>query len=364
MAASEITLYGEVGWDFNAKSVMEQLKAAKDPVTVRIHSPGGSVFDGLAIYTMLRQRGVTVQVDGLAASAASLIAMAGKTIRMGQGAMMMAHRAWTVAMGDGDSMRHAAGILDGIDASITSIYAARLKKPVEDMAKMLAGEVWLTAEQAKADGWADEIFNGPAPRAQLKLSGLANVPAAAMAAWGGAPTKTEAPMGAISRMLALVGVKPAEGETDEQTIGRLDALTAALGEGPEARAAFLANETAPQVFARLRQELVDAQAKIVAGAAALAEAQKLAGEASALKAALTAEQAKVAALAPGLATNAPAAAASNAPTPTATAAEYLAAVDAAKATGLSANDAMAAVAKARPELVTAYNAERKLQIRK
>jgi uncharacterized Zn finger protein len=99
-------------------------------------------------------------------------------------------------------MRHAAGILDGIDASITSIYAARLKKPVEEMAKMLAGEVWLTAEQAKADGWADEIFNGPAPRAQLKLSGLANVPAAAMAAWGGTPTKTEAPMGIAAKLLA------------------------------------------------------------------------------------------------------------------------------------------------------------------
>jgi ATP-dependent protease ClpP protease subunit len=334
---------------------MEQLKAAKDPVTVRIHSPGGSVFDGMAIYTMLRQRGVTVQVDGLAASAASLIAMAGTTIRMGQGAMMMAHRAWTVAMGDGDSMRHAAGILDGIDASITSIYAARLKKPVEEMAKMLAGEVWLTAEQAKADGWADEIFNGPAPRAQLKLSGLANVPAAAMAAWGGVPTKPEAPMGIAARLLALVGVKPAEGETDEQTIGRLDALTAALGEGPEARAAFLANETAPQVFARLRQELTDAQAKIVAGAAALAEAQKLASEASALKAALTAEQAKVAALAPGLATNAPAAAASNANSGAPTAAEYHAELARVIATGKTKNEALALIASTRPDLVAALS---------
>lgn len=372
MAASELVLYGEVGWDFSPRSVMAALREIKGEVLVRIHSPGGSALDGVAIYSLLRERGVTVQVDGLAASAASVIAMAGKTIRMGRGAMMMAHRAWTVAMGDGDSMRHAGKVLDAVDQSITSIYAARLKKPAEEVATLLANEVWLTADEAKAQGWADEIDDIPTPRNQLKLDGLANVPAAAKAAWGGAPVKpTEAPMGIAARLLALVGVKPPEGETDEQTIGRLENLTASLGDPVLAREAFLAGESAPQVVARIRADLAKAHADIAAAQAVqekltadLAEAKALAGQASALQTALAAAQAQVAALAPGLAADAAAAAASNQPVQGGTAAEYLAAVEAAKASGLDHNAAMAHVAKARPELVAAFNAEKIKSIKK
>lgn len=363
MAASELNLYGEVGWDFTPRSVMAALKEMKGDVLVRIHSPGGSALDGVAIYSLLRERGVAVQIDGMAASAASVIAMAGKTIRMGKGAMMMAHRAWTIAMGDGDSMRHAGKVLDAVDQSITSIYAARLKKPADEVAKLLASEIWLTAEQAKAGGWADEIDDIPTPRNQLKLDGLANVPAAAKAAWGGAPNKpTEAPMG-IKKLLAFLGTKAPEGETDEQVVSRMEALTASLGDEVLARQAFLDGKTAPQVVAGIRQELAEAKAALATEQAAtvklsadLTEARALAAKSGELQVALDAERAKVKALAPGLAADAAAAAESNRAAGQATAADYHAELAKLKAGGMTQNEALARIANTRPDLVAALAA--------
>lgn len=177
-------------------------------------------------------------------------------------------------------------------------------------------------------------------------------------------------MGIAARLLALVGVKAPEGETDEQTLSRLDALTASLGDEVLARQAFLDGKTAPQVVAAIREELAGAKAALVSEQAAtvklsaeLTEARALASKAGELQAALDAERAKVKALAPGLATNTAAAAASNAATPTGTAAEYEAAVAAEQAKGCDRNTAAARVATARPDLLAAYNAAQSAKIR-
>ncbi len=127
-------------------------------ITVHINSIGGDAFDGVAIYNLLKSHGapVTSIVEGMAASAASIIAMAGKTV-MGAGAMMMIHNPWTVAMGDATELRRIAADLDKSRDSLVAIYQAKTGKSGQDLRAMLNAETLMTAEQAKRNGFADEI---------------------------------------------------------------------------------------------------------------------------------------------------------------------------------------------------------------
>lgn len=164
---TEILLYDEIGfWGITAKEFATGLAGVTTPsIVLRINSPGGDVFDGLAMYNALLSHGakVTTVVDGLAASAASFIALAGDTIQMHESAMMMVHRAWGLAIGNEGDMAAMADTLRKIDAQLAGIYAKKTGETVEEMLAMMAGEAdgtWFTADEAKAAGMIDEVLVG------------------------------------------------------------------------------------------------------------------------------------------------------------------------------------------------------------
>jgi HK97 family phage major capsid protein len=163
-ADGEIEVLGEIGdsgWggEFTtAKMVKDALKAiGKAPVLVTINSPGGDAFEGIAIYNLLREHGskVTVNVLGLAASAASIVAMAGDTIKMGDAAMLMIHSSHGLVMGNQADMREFADLLDKIDGTVANLYAARSGKSAADVLALMRAETWMSGEDAVASGFAD-----------------------------------------------------------------------------------------------------------------------------------------------------------------------------------------------------------------
>lgn len=163
---TEIFIYEEIGfWGVTAKEFVDQLNSISTPrITVRINSPGGDVFDGLAIHAALKQHPseITCQVDGIAASAASFIALAGKKCIMSENALMMVHCAWGFALGNKSDMRETADILDKIDSQLADIYAKKTGKEPAECLAMMAGEgkndgTWLTAQEAKDYGLVDEM---------------------------------------------------------------------------------------------------------------------------------------------------------------------------------------------------------------
>ncbi len=154
---------GEDYWDgggFTANRCAAALRAIGErPVTVKVNSPGGDMFEGLAIYNLLREHKaeVTVQVMGLAASAASVLAMAGDRIVMGRGSFLMIHNAWGLVLGNRHDMTRAAADFAEFDGAMAGIYAARTGQKREAVAAMMDAETWLNAERALADGFADAL---------------------------------------------------------------------------------------------------------------------------------------------------------------------------------------------------------------
>lgn len=165
---AEISIYDEIGyWGVTAKQFIGDLKALDaTAIKLAINSPGGSVFDALAIYNALRQHPAAVEVTimGVAASAASVIAMAGDTIVMPENAFMMIHNPLNMAYGNADDLREMADVLDKIGASLIGIYAKRTGLPEDEIKALLDAETWLNAEEAVTKGFADEL------QAELKVA--------------------------------------------------------------------------------------------------------------------------------------------------------------------------------------------------
>jgi ATP-dependent protease ClpP protease subunit len=163
-ARAEILIYDPIGQDWygngvTAKKFRDDLSAVGDvqDIVVRINSPGGEVFDGFAIYNALKQHPakVVVHVDGLAASIASVIAMAGDEVVMGEGAMFMIHSPWTLAMGNADQLRDMADTLDKVEVGLVDAYVAKTGKSREDVEEWMNGETWFTRDEAIEAGLAD-----------------------------------------------------------------------------------------------------------------------------------------------------------------------------------------------------------------
>lgn len=153
-------------------------------IHLRINSPGGSVFGARAMEQALREHSakVVVHIDGLAASAASFLAMAGDEVVIAKGAMMMIHNAWTFAMGNADDLRKTADVLSKIDGTLAQTYADRTGGKPEDIAAQMAAETWLTADEAVEQGFADAIAEQPkaddsTPAAAWNLSAYLRAPA-------------------------------------------------------------------------------------------------------------------------------------------------------------------------------------------
>lgn len=164
----ELLVYGEIGcWGVSAQEVVRQLQDLRPTsVTVRINSCGGDAFDGVAICNALKSSGaaVTCIIEGIAASAASCVAMAGRVV-MRLGAMMMIHPASAFGGGDAESLRKGAEMLERVTSSLVDIYCRKSGKPREQIEPLVAAETWLTAAEALALGLADEIDGSVAPQA-------------------------------------------------------------------------------------------------------------------------------------------------------------------------------------------------------
>lgn len=160
-APARLTLMGDVGWDITAAGVAAALREVREgaPLLVSLNSYGGDALQGIAVHNMLaRHKGQkTVVVEGIAASAASLIAMAGDSIVMPANAFLMIHEAWGGALGDAETMRSQAEVLDRISAAYRRTYAARTGLAEEEVGALMAAETWLTAEDALARGFATEV---------------------------------------------------------------------------------------------------------------------------------------------------------------------------------------------------------------
>ncbi len=158
-AEADVFLYDEIGgFGVNARDFISQIRASgAKKINLRINSPGGSVFDGLAIYNFLKEQDVTVQVDGLAASIASIIAMAGKEVRIASNGFLMIHNPWGGAMGDSEEMRQTADLLDKIRDSLVGTYAKKTGKDAETIKRWMDEETWFSAEEAKENGFVDMI---------------------------------------------------------------------------------------------------------------------------------------------------------------------------------------------------------------
>ena len=170
--AAEILLYDEIGlWGVSAGDFVRDLQAIKaKAIDLRLNTPGGEVFDGLAIYGALCRHAatVTVHVDGLAASIASVIAMAGDRILVDRYAQMMIHEAHTFAGGDAGALHAMGDLLDEYSGNIADIYAQRAGGTVAGWRERMRAETWYSADEAVAAGLADEVSGSAAdPRRQM-----------------------------------------------------------------------------------------------------------------------------------------------------------------------------------------------------
>jgi ATP-dependent protease ClpP protease subunit len=163
--SGELLLYGDIGegwWaENNAKDFIRDIKAlgAITELVVRINSIGGDVFAGMAIYNYLRSLKThkTVIVDGLAASIASVVAMAGDKIICPANGMMMVHNPWSFSMGDGEEMRKTAELLDKLRIQMAGVYVARTGLEESVILGMMDSETWMTGDEAVESGFADEV---------------------------------------------------------------------------------------------------------------------------------------------------------------------------------------------------------------
>ena len=179
-SGAEIYLYDEIGgWGVSARDFIAEVKAlAGKHIALHIHSPGGSVLDGHAIYNaLLRHKGgLTVQIDGLAASMAGVVAMAGRPVRMAENAFLMIHNPWSISIGESEQMRKDADLLDKMRDGLVNIYAQKTGKEECDIETMMDEETWLTATEAKEMGFIDEITDKLEMAASFDLKKFGKVP--------------------------------------------------------------------------------------------------------------------------------------------------------------------------------------------
>ena len=208
---SDETWYGD---EVTPELFLSELSAGDGDITVWINSPGGDVFAAAQIYNMLMdyKGNVTVKVDALAASAASVIAMAGTIVQMSPVAMMMIHNPMTIAIGDSEEMKRAGSMLDEVKESIMNAYEIKTGLSRNELSNLMNAESWFNARKAIELGFADEILFGDETVAEEK-----NSPAAGMMFSRAAVTNS---------LLSKLMSKPDEKRTPvEQLEKRLELIT-------------------------------------------------------------------------------------------------------------------------------------------
>lgn len=168
--ANTINIYDQIGenWDgtgMTARIANSVLRRAKgEPVTVNVNSPGGDFFEGVTIYNMLREYegAVTVNVIGLAASAASVIAMGADTLNIAKAGFLMIHNSWGVVIGNQHDLRDAAETFAVFDKAMAGVYADRSGIDEKEIASLMSADHWMTGEQAVEQGFADGFMSSDA----------------------------------------------------------------------------------------------------------------------------------------------------------------------------------------------------------
>lgn len=283
---AEVDLLDEIGfWGVTAKDFLDELKVKAVGATsmkMSINSPGGSVFDGLAIYHGIKALGIPVNVKvlGIAASAASLIAMAGTTISMPENTFMMIHNPWGVVVGNADEMRNTADDLDKIGGSLFNVYSVRTKLPDEELKAMLGKDTYMTAAEAKEKGFADEVLPEVSAKASFEMDQLPKTVRAAFTAAQKAPPEPvkNVPLNLVASIEAAAteGGFPefaASWALDDEIVSAADPMVAlgeriaaaketkalcALCKAPaEVVSAFIAQKTP---MADVRKKLIDSKA--------------------------------------------------------------------------------------------------------
>lgn len=163
---TDISVYGRIGDDFSGEGITARRIAAalrsigEKDVTVSINSPGGDFFEGVAIYNLLREHKaeVNVKVVGLAASAASVIAMAGDNVQVAKSGFLMIHNAWAVVMGNRQDLAEAIEVLEPFDEAMAGVYADRTGLARDKIEQMMSAETWLGGERAVSMGFADALL--------------------------------------------------------------------------------------------------------------------------------------------------------------------------------------------------------------
>lgn len=184
-----IYVYDVIGFDFwtgggiTAAKFVEDLNAIQsDKISIRFNSPGGDVFEARTMVSAMRAarakgKKITAYVDGLAASAASFMAVNADELHMADGSFLMVHNAWTLAMGDRNDMLNMATLLEKIDGTIADDYERKAGAKRDDVTAWMDAETWFTAAEAKAAGLADAVIEAPKVKAQAwDLAAYAHAP--------------------------------------------------------------------------------------------------------------------------------------------------------------------------------------------
>jgi ATP-dependent Clp endopeptidase proteolytic subunit ClpP len=234
---AEIVIYDEIGaFGIPAKAFLDELKAL-GPVaelTVRINSPGGSVFDGVAIYNALKRHGaaITVWIDGIAASIASMIAMAGDEVVMPENAMLVLHDPSGLVAGTAADMRAMAEALDRMKAGMVAAYRDKSGRDDAEIEALMAAETWLSAQEAVDLGLADRVEAPVRMAAHFDLSHFRNAPPQ-LAALAAIATPQEDPMPEPDENPPVPVVEPEQPEAAREDS---EPETVTAGPGNEAHA--------------------------------------------------------------------------------------------------------------------------------
>jgi ATP-dependent Clp protease protease subunit len=159
---SEYSWFGDEVTPLKFKADLDRLGGS--PVTIRIHSDGGDVFAASAIRAMIMDYAgrVTTRIDGLAASAATYVAMAGDVVKMQDSAFFMIHDPWMMTWGTVDDLKDTINLLKTIKQGIVETYQSKTNLGAEEISKLMAAETWMTAQQAKERGFVDEVITSSA----------------------------------------------------------------------------------------------------------------------------------------------------------------------------------------------------------
>jgi len=290
---AEIVIYDEIGKSWwgedtvSAKQFLDDLNALGevDDITLRINSPGGDVFDGVAIHNSLKNHKakVTAHVDGIAASAASFIAMAADKIVMPANSFLLIHGASGMSWGNADDMRAVADDLDRIDKSLTATYVTRAKSTTAKVKALMKEDRLMDAAEAKQWGFADEVTSEKKMAAKFSLRLLPKAAAETIRAQSGdgqgdppppaepekvsevppapptppAPAVQEPPVASSAQVITLDAAKKQGVEEHRKYVGEVTDLCT-LAQQPERVGGYVrANTSIEQV----RKELLDARAQ-------------------------------------------------------------------------------------------------------